>query len=54
MCDTVTFKYVMPDGVVGTRFQTKDLGCRSMYYEISSTGSLLRVEKEGEKRDIQF
>lgn len=54
MFDTVTFHYLMPDGVTGTDFQTKDLGCECEFYEIDANGRLLRWQDHGKLRDMNF
>ena len=54
MFDTVTFRYLLPDGVTGTEFQTKDLDCECEFYEISSEGRLLRWMDDGTRNDICF
>ncbi|EIV6184791.1 hypothetical protein [Klebsiella aerogenes] len=54
MFDTVTFRYRLPDGVIGTAFQTKDLNCECEFYEISSEGRLLRWMEDGTRTDTCF
>lgn len=54
MFDTVTFRYLLPDGMTGTEFQTKDLDCEREFYEISSEGRLLRWMDDGTRIDICF
>lgn len=54
MFDTVTFRYLLPDGVTGAEYQTKDLGCECEFYEVSSGGRLLRWMDDGTRIDTCF
>ncbi|MDX6917782.1 hypothetical protein R9X49_22050 [Pectobacterium carotovorum] len=54
MFDTVRFRYRMPDGKMGTDFQTKNLDCTGDFYEITPEGRLLCWLDQSERKDIDF
>lgn len=46
MYDNLRFSYPMPNGYVGTEYQTKSLDCQRDQYEVTTSGRLTRKSSE--------